>query len=93
MGEFAGKNEAIENTCRQFKQWELGVLTELCRVRGAELPEQLGYKLFVLLEGVSAIVQVSKGGASPVDMLAMVDGHHRYAFVRSLSDGITASRQ
>ncbi|WP_031434591.1 TetR/AcrR family transcriptional regulator [Methylomarinum vadi] len=72
MGEFAGKDQAIENACRQFKQWELGVLQELCHGIGARQADQLAYKLWVLLEGMSAIAQVNKA-SSPVDMVAMAD--------------------
>ncbi len=78
MGEFAGKDDSIEHACRQFKQWEISVLEELCRGMGAREAEQLAYKLFVVLEGMSAAAQVNKG-AGPVDMLAMaddiIDGH------------------
>ncbi|WP_305909786.1 TetR/AcrR family transcriptional regulator [Methylomarinum sp. Ch1-1] len=72
MGEFADKDEAIENACRQFKQWEVGVLTELCTAMGADQAGQLAYKLFVLLEGMSAIAQVNKG-VCPVDMIALAE--------------------
>lgn len=72
MGEFAGKDRAIESACRQFKQWEMGVLTELCQAIGARKADQLAYKLFVLLEGMSAVAQVNQG-SSPVDMVAMAD--------------------
>lgn len=72
MGEFADKDEAIENACRQFKQWEVGVLTELCAEMGAEKAEQLAFKLFVLLEGISAAAQVNKE-ACPVDMVALAE--------------------
>lgn len=72
MGEFAGKDQAIENSCRQFKQWELGVLTALCQEMNARQADQLAYKLFVLLEGMSAIAQV-KSELVPVNMLALAE--------------------
>ncbi len=72
MGEFAGKDDAIEKACLRFKQWEMDVLRELCLSMGANKADELAYKLFVLLEGMSAIAQVNKG-PSPVDMTAMAD--------------------
>lgn len=73
MGEFSGKEEAIESACQRFKQWEMGVLHALCREIDEQHPEKLAYKLFVLLEGMSAIAQVNKG-LCPVDMVAMAEG-------------------
>jgi AcrR family transcriptional regulator len=72
MGEFSGKETAIESACLRFKQWEMSVLTGLCREISNNQPEELAYKLFVLLEGMSAIAQVNQGQC-PVDMTAMAD--------------------
>ncbi len=72
MGEFSGKDQAIENACLHFKQWEIGVLRKLAEEIDDRNPDELAYKLFVLLEGMSSIAQVMKG-RSPVDMKAMAD--------------------
>lgn len=72
MAEFSGKDEAIETSCQHFKRWEISLMTELCRAMGADRAEQLAYKLFVLLEGMSAIALVNKGPC-PVDMGSMAD--------------------
>lgn len=70
MGEYAGKDHAIEQACLRFKQWELGVLQELAYEIDADNGDQLAYRLFVLLEGMAAIAQVMKGEC-PIDMRAM----------------------
>lgn len=86
IGEFAGKDRAIETSCREFKQWELGVLIELCRAMSADQADQLAYKLFVLLEGMSAIAQV-KQGPVPVNMLAVAE----HIIDMHCKDGLTTS--
>lgn len=70
MGEYAGKDQGIEQACLRFKEWELGVLQELACAVDATNGEALAYKLFVLLEGMAAIAQVMKG-ACPIDVTAM----------------------
>jgi len=70
MGEYAGKDQGIEQACLRFKEWELGVLRELACAVDAANGEALSYKLFVLLEGMAAIAQVTKG-ACPIDVAAM----------------------
>ncbi|WP_431066024.1 TetR/AcrR family transcriptional regulator [Methylotuvimicrobium sp.] len=64
MSEFAGKDKAIEEACLQFKQWERSVIEKLCISLGAREPAILAYKLFVLLEGMSAIASIDKSEAS-----------------------------
>ncbi len=70
MGEFSGKDQSIENACIDFKRWEIEVLRNLTKDFDNKDPEGLAHKLFVLLEGMSAIAQVSKGNY-PVDMTEM----------------------
>jgi AcrR family transcriptional regulator len=72
MGEFSGKDQAIENSCIRFKRWEIEVLQTLSKDMGVKQPNELAYKLFVLLEGMSSIAQVTKK-ACPVDMTAMAN--------------------
>lgn len=72
MGEFSGKDSAIENSCIRFKRWEIEVLRSLTKDIGSQQPDELAYKLFVLLEGMSSIAQVTKG-TCPVDMTAMAN--------------------
>jgi len=72
MGEFSGKNQAIENSCICFKHWEIDVLGNLTKDLDRRNPDELAHKLFVLLEGMSAIAQVTKG-SYPVDMTKMAD--------------------
>jgi AcrR family transcriptional regulator len=72
MGEFSGKDQAIENSCIRFKQWEIEVLQTLSKDIDSKQPDELAYKLFVLLEGMSSIAQVTKG-TCPVDMTAMAN--------------------
>lgn len=72
MAEFSGKDPDIEQACVKFKRWEINLLTELCQDLGAENPEQLAYKLFILLEGMSSIAQVKKG-ATPVDIAQLAE--------------------
>lgn len=70
MGEFSDKNQSIEDSCLGFKQWKIGVLQKLSKEIVAGHSDELAYKLFVLLEGMSSIAQVNKGRC-PVDMTAM----------------------
>ena len=72
MGEFSGKDRAIEDSCIRFKRWELDILCTLTKDIATQKPDELAYKLFVLLEGMSAIAQVTKE-KFPVDMTAMAD--------------------
>lgn len=72
MGEFSGKDQAIENSCIRFKRWEIEVLQTLSKDIDSKQPDELAYKLFVLLEGMSSIAQVTKG-TCPVDMTAMAN--------------------
>lgn len=72
MGEFSGKDQAIETSCVRFKQWEIGVLRNLAAELDDRRADELAYKLFVLLEGMASIAQVNKG-ACPVDMTTMAD--------------------
>jgi AcrR family transcriptional regulator len=72
MGEFSDKDQAIENSCIRFKRWEIEVLQTLSKDIDSKQPDELAYKLFVLLEGMSSIAQVTKG-TCPVDMTAMVN--------------------
>jgi AcrR family transcriptional regulator len=72
MAEYAGKDGLIEDSCLEFKRWEIDVLQQLCLEMDAKDHEKLAYKLFVLLEGMSAIAQVNKG-SFPVDMTEMAN--------------------
>ena len=72
MAEFAGKDQAIEDSCLCFKRWEIEVLSNLTKELDANSPDELAYKLFVLLEGMSAIAQVVRG-VYPVDMTKMAN--------------------
>jgi AcrR family transcriptional regulator len=72
MGEFSGKDQAIENSCICFKRWEIDLLLTLAKDIDEKNPDQLAHKLFVLLEGMSAIAQVSKGDY-PVSMVEMAN--------------------
>lgn len=71
MGEFSGKAQEIESACQQFKQWELEMLRSLAKETGVKAPDDLAYKLFVILEGMASIAQVTKGDY-PVDLTKMV---------------------
>ena len=71
MGEFDGKDPAIETACRVFKAWELGVFQALTKDLSVQYPEDLAFKLLVLLEGLGAIAQVMKQPC-PVDIKQMV---------------------
>lgn len=71
MGEFDGKDPAIENACRVFKTWELGVFQELTKDFPVKCPEDLAFKLLILIEGLGAIAQVMKQPC-PVDIKQMV---------------------
>ena len=70
MGEFSGKDQVIEDSCISFKRWEIEVLSNLTKGFDEKSPDELAHKLFVLLEGMSAIAQVTKG-TYPVDMTKM----------------------
>lgn len=72
MGEFSGKDQAIEDSCIRFKRWEIEVLQTLAKDIDSKQPDELAYKLFVLLEGMSSIAQVTNG-ACPVDMTVMAN--------------------
>jgi AcrR family transcriptional regulator len=72
MGEFSGKDRSIEDSCIRFKRWELEILCSLTKDIVSQKPDELAYKSFVLLEGMSAIAQVTKEKL-PVDMTAMAD--------------------
>ena len=72
MGEFAGKDLAIETACRVFKAWELGVFAELTKELPVMYPQDLAFKLLVLIEGLGAIAQVMKQPC-PVDIIQMVN--------------------
>jgi AcrR family transcriptional regulator len=72
MGEFSGKNQAIEDSCIRFKRWEIDILRSLTKDINSARADELAYKLFVLLEGMSSIAQVTKG-ACPFDMTAMAN--------------------
>ena len=72
MGEFSGKDQAIENSCIRFKRWEIEILQTLSKDIDSKQPDELAYKLFVLLEGMSSIAQVTKG-TCPIDMTAMAN--------------------
>ena len=78
MGEFSGKDPKIENACRDFKTWELDVFRELTKGLPVMYPNDLAFKLLVLLEGMGAIAQVMKQPC-PIDIKQMVndlmDGH------------------
>jgi AcrR family transcriptional regulator len=72
MGEFAGKDSAIEQACQLFKAYELGVFRALTKDIPAQKPEELAYKLLVLLEGMCAIAQVLRQPC-PVDIRQMIN--------------------
>ena len=72
MGEFYGKDPAIENACRVFKTWELDVFRELTKELPVMYPNDLAFKLLVLLEGMGAIAQVMKQPC-PIDIKQMVN--------------------
>ena len=72
MGEFDGKDPHIENVCRAFKTWELGVFQELTKDLPVQSPQDLAFKLLVLLEGLGAIAQVMKQPC-PIDIQPMVN--------------------
>lgn len=72
MGEFANKNQAIEQACLCFKHWELNMLCDLTRELDNLQSDKLAYKLFVLLEGMSSIAQVSDQNCA-VDMVVMAN--------------------
>jgi AcrR family transcriptional regulator len=72
MGEFSGKAQDIEDSCKRFKQWELEVLCTLAKDTQALQSDELAYKLFLLLEGMSSAAQVLKTPC-PVDVTKMAD--------------------
>jgi AcrR family transcriptional regulator len=78
MGEFSGKDHKIENACLVFKTWELDVFRKLTKELPVMYPNDLAFKLLVLLEGMGAIAQVMKQPC-PIDIKQMVndlmDGH------------------
>ena len=78
MGEFSGKDPKIENACLVFKTWELDVFRKLTKGLPVMYPNDLAFKLLVLLEGMGAIAQVMKQPC-PIDIKQMVndlmDGH------------------
>ncbi len=84
MSEFSGKDDAVETSCLDFKHWELNILRELCSelVKPEQLDE-LAYKLFVLLEGMSAIAQMQQT-EFPVDMVKMADDIIQCSIAQSL---------
>ena len=57
MGEFAGKDVKIENACQEFKTWELSVFQNLTQDLPVMYPNDLAYKLLILLEGIGAIAK------------------------------------
>lgn len=71
MGEFAGKDTAIETACQVFKTWELSVFMELCKELPVMYPQDLAFKLLVLIEGLGAIAQVMQQPC-PIDITQMV---------------------
>jgi hypothetical protein len=73
MGEFAGKDPAIENACRAFKTWELGVFRELVKDIPVDAPDDLAFKLLLLLEGMGAVAHVLRQPC-PIDITQMVSG-------------------
>ena len=72
MGEFAGKDSAIETACRVFKAWELSIFEELTKELPVRHPQDLAFKLLVLIEGLGAIAQVMKQPC-PIDLDQMVN--------------------
>lgn len=72
MGEFADKDPAIENACREFKTWELEVFRKLTQGFPVKPQEDLAFKLLVLLEGLGAIAQVLRQPC-PVDIKQLVN--------------------
>lgn len=72
MGEFSGKDPAIEKICVEFKQWEINILRQLTKDFDDKRPDELAHKLFVLLEGMSAIAQVNKSPFT-INMADMAD--------------------
>ena len=72
MGEFSGKDPKIENACLVFKTWELDVFRKLTKGLPVMYPNDLAFKLLVLLEGMGAIAQVMKQPC-PIDIKQMVN--------------------
>jgi AcrR family transcriptional regulator len=72
MGEFSGKDPKIENACLVFKMWELDVFRKLTKELPVMYPNDLAFKLLVLLEGMGAIAQVMKQPC-PIDIKQMVN--------------------
>lgn len=71
MGEFSGKDPAIEKACRLFKEWEIDVFRALAKDADALNPDDLGYKLVVLLDGLGTLANVIKQPC-PIDIRKMV---------------------
>lgn len=71
MREFAGKDPLIEAACRKFKEWELGLFRDLADAAESVQADDLAYKLFILMEGIGAIAQVTKHPC-PIDIRKMV---------------------
>ena len=67
MGEFEGKDKGIEQSCHMFKERQLQILNTLCQQMGANKPDELAYKLFVLMEGMASIAMVRKK-EPPIDI-------------------------
>ena len=72
MGEFAGKNRAIEQACHEFKAWELNVFRELTKEMPVKCSDDLAFKLLILLEGLGAIAHVMRQPC-PVDIKQLVN--------------------
>lgn len=72
MGEFAGKDPAIETACRVFKDWELGVFQELTQDLPVINPHDLAFELLILIEGLGAIAHVIKQPC-PINIQQMVN--------------------
>ena len=72
MGEFSGKDPQIEKACSVFKTWELDVFRELVQELAVKNPDELAFKLLVLIEGIGAIAHVMKQPC-PIDITQMVN--------------------
>jgi len=58
--------------CQSFKQWELEVLRTLTKDFAVRQSDELAYKLFILLEGLASIAQVTKE-TCPLDITSMAN--------------------
>ena len=72
MSEYEGKDKGIEQSCHTFKEWQLDMLNNLCQQMGAQKPLELGYKLFVLMEGMASIAMVRKK-EPPIDITQLAE--------------------